>query len=451
MRCLITQSLVLVIAALCLTGSVVQSAYAAQLRVATFRSDITPPLGHLLCRKPLATVEHPLTAKGIVLEDDDKRYVLCALDWCTLGTSTYSMFRSKVAAAVGTDVSRVAVQCVHQHTAISVDGDAQKLLDREENPPQYLDLKFLDDVSDRLAEAVKESLRGLQPFNQIGTGQAKVDRVASIRRVLTEDGKALTRWSSCDDPELRAMPEGPIDPILKTITLARDNRPLVRLHYYATHPQSFYGDGRASIDVPGIARERIENEEQVFQIYFTGCSGDVTMGKYNDGSRSARDELTERLYAGMKASIASTQIIPVSVLEWRTVPLLLTPRTDGDYDDAENCAKLKDPKLDDTQRIWAASRIACSERLKRPIELSSLRFGSIHILHLPGEPMVEFQFFAQKVKPDEFVVVAGYSDGSPGYICTEQAFKEGGYEPSASQVIPQSETVLKKSIGELLK
>ena len=40
----------------------------------------------------------------------------------------------------------------------------------------------------------------------------------------------------------------------------------------------------------------------MLQIYFTGCAGDVTAGKYNDGSRAARNELTERLLAGMKAA-----------------------------------------------------------------------------------------------------------------------------------------------------
>jgi len=450
MRYLIAHTLAWATAMLCHAGSLVQGADAPQLRVATFRSDVTPPLGRLLYLKPLATVEQPLTAKGIVLDDGHRRYVLCAVDWCTLSNSTHLLFRRKVAAAAGADISRVAVQCVHQHTAPSVDGDAQKLLDQEENPPQYVDLKFLDEVTDRLAAAVKKSLCQLQPFDKIGTGQAKVERVASTRRLPIEGGKVRTRWSSCKDAELRAMPEGYIDPILRTITLARGDKPLVRLHYYATHPQSFYGDGRASIDVPGIARERLEREESVPQIYFTGCAGDVAMGKYNDGSPRARDELAERLYAGMGASIASTRLVPVSRLEWRTVLLSLPPRTDGDYNVDENRAKMKNAEVSAEQRIGAAKRVASAERLKRPIELSSLQFGHIHIVHLPGEPMVEFQLFAQGLKPEDFVAVAGYGDGCTGYICTERAFGEEGYEPTGSRVVPRSEGLLKKAIGELL-
>jgi hypothetical protein len=65
--------------------------------------------------------------------------------------------------------------------------------------------------------------------------------------------------------------------------------------------------------------------------------------------------------------------------------------------------------------------------------------------------MIEFQLFTQKQKPNRFVAVAAYGDLAPGYICTEQAFTEGGYEPSASKVAPKSEAILKKAICKLLE
>ena len=79
------------------------------------------------------------------------------------------------------------------------------------------------------------------------------------------------------------------------------------MHYYATHPQSFYGDPRVTYDFPGMAREELEKQEGVFQVYFTGCAGDVLVGKYNDGTPATRDELADRLLAGMEAAIAATR------------------------------------------------------------------------------------------------------------------------------------------------
>ncbi len=426
---------------------------AVKLRVSTFCCDVTPPLGSPIYSsyKPMAKVEHPLLAKGIVLDDGRQRYVLCSVDYCELCNSTHTMFRQKLADAVGTDLSHVAVQTIHQHTAPMADADAYRLLLKANNPHALLAPEFYDEATDRLAAAAKKSLDRLEPFDRIGTGQVKVDRVASSRRVKAEDGKIIIRWSSCTDPKLRAMPEGYIDPFVKTITFARGDKPLVRLHYYATHPQSFYGDPRASYDVPGIARERLEQEEKVFQIYFNGCGGDITFGKYNDRTLRARTELAQRLFEGMKASAAATKFVPAGPIRWRTTPLFLPPRTYKGYTRADSLANMENAKMSTAGRLYGgAMRLAFLDRVKEPIELSSLQMGRVHILNLPAESMVEFQLYAQRIMPNDFVAVAAYGDCSPGYICTAKAFDEGGYEPTDSVVAPESEEVLNKAIRQLL-
>jgi hypothetical protein len=427
------------------------AADAPQFRVTTFESDVTPPVdGHpLIWLTPVKTVESPLMARGIVIDDGTRRYVLCAVDWCGLCNSSYELFRSKLAAGAGTDVSNVAVQCVHPHTAPYTDGDAQKLLNQFEGFPMFVDLKFLDEATDRLAAAVKASLDKFQPFDRIGTGQAKVDRVASSRRIMV-DGKLVGRSSSCTETAVRALPEGRIDPYLKTITLAQGDKPLVRLHYYACHPQTRYGDPRASSDMPGFARKRVEEKDGAFQMYFDGCGGDVAMGKYNDRSWEARDELTNRMVAGMEASIASTKYVPVTSLAWRTAEVLLPERTDPGNTLADSRALMNDPKADKIARVRAAVRTAFTERIKRPIECTSLQIGDVYIVNLCGECLIEFQFFAQQAKPNAFVAVAAYGDLGPGYLCPEAAYAEGGYEPSACNAGNKSEPVVKKAILSLL-
>jgi hypothetical protein len=425
----------------------------SQLRVATFSCDVTPPRGGqpLIWVTPVQTVEDPLLAKGLVLDDGATRCVVCAVDWCGLCNSSHLLFRRKLAAAVGTDISRVAVQCVHQHTAPYVDGDAQKLLDRTPSPPRYVDPIFLEDVTDRLAAAAKQSLGRFQPVDGVGTGTAVVDRVASSRRIITPDGKLHGRMSSAKDPALRALPEGFIDPLLRTVTLARGGKPLARLHYYATHPQSFYGDPRACSDVPGFARERLQQKENVFQVYFTGCSGDVAMGKYNDGSRKARDELTSRLLAAMEKSAAATRLVPADRLAWRTLPVVLPLAADADAQLARFRKELANTEGNVIGRIRAATYVAFAERICQPLEISLLGIGKVRVLHLPGECMVEFQRFAEQLTPKGgFLAVAAYGDVGTGYICTAKAFAEGGYEPSASHLGRDSESVLKGAIRRIL-
>jgi len=374
-------------------------------RIATFRCDVTPSHALAIYGHQVVTIEHALLAKGIIL-DGEGRYIVCALDWRSLSREQNRLLRSKLAEAAGTDPSRVAVQCVHQHTAPSGDEAGRKCL---------------EEVAERMARVVEEAVEQLTAFDRIGTGNAKVDRVASTRRIPAADGKVITRFTSTKGkPELRKLAEGYIDPYLKTITFATGDRPLARLHYYATHPQSFYLDGRVSVDFPGMAREQLEKEEGVPQIYFTGCGGDIGAGKYNDGSRRARGELAHRMFIAMRTAAEATQYGPVGELQWRTTTMSLPAKGNPDG------------------------------KSIGPIELNSLRIGTMHVVHLPGEPMVHFQLYAQQLLPGSFVAVAGYGDGSPGYICTAEAFDEGGYEPRASRVAPRSESIVKKAIRELL-
>jgi hypothetical protein len=95
-------------------------------------------------------------------------------------------------------------------------------------------------------------------------------------------------------------------------------------------------------------------------------------------------------------------------------------------------------------------RIAFAQRIEQPTEVSCLGIGPVRTVHLPGEAMVEFQLFAQRVAPEHFVAVAAYGDCGPGYVCTARAFDEGGYEPTDSLVAPRSESILKGAIRQLL-
>jgi hypothetical protein len=441
-------------AGLCLTSIALATAQGNDAyRVATFRCDVTPPLGQpMFSCDPLKKVEQPLLAKGCVIEADGRRYVLCAIDWCELCSGGYDAMRSKIAAAAGTEVSNVALQTLHQHTAPLVDLSSQKLL-AEIGVAKgiHIDLEVFNEINGRLANAVKESIAKFEPFDRIGTSQAKVDRVASSRRPVDAKGVIQPRMSSTSDPALQALPEGKIDPYLKTITLARGEKPLVRLHYYATHPQSKYGDGRGSSDFVGKAREALEKQEGVFQVYFTGCGGDITVGKYNTGSEEDRAELAKRLLAGMEASAVATKLAPVGPMKWRTYPLPLPARTDAGFNRADSIARMKDPNQLPTIRLYqGAVRVAFHDRIRQPIELTSLQIGDVHIVNLPGEPLIDFQFYAQGLKPAGFVAVAGYGDCSTGYICPEKAFTEGGYEPTDANVKRESEAAVKKAIATLL-
>ena len=55
-----------------------------------------------------------------------------------------------------------------------------------------------------------------------------------------------------------------------------------------------------------MAREAIQEKEGVFQLYFTGCSGDITVGKYNDATPAVMAAL--RMGIVMAAVLTPVQI-----------------------------------------------------------------------------------------------------------------------------------------------
>ena len=121
----------------------------------------------------------------------------------------------------------------------------------------------------RVARVVAESLKKPRKITHLGTGQAKVEKVASNRRYLDKDGKPqFGRISATRDAAVREKPEGIIDPWLKTLSFWDGDQAVLALSCYATHPMSYYGKGGVSSDFIGLARKRRQADEpKVVQIY----------------------------------------------------------------------------------------------------------------------------------------------------------------------------------------
>ena len=290
------------------------------------------------------------------------------------------------------------------------------------------------------AEALTPSRRRWRtttPFTHCGIGQAKVAQVASNRRIVADGKVTAIRFSSTKDPKVRAEPEGIVDPWLKTLSFWNKDKPLAALHYYATHPMSYYGDGRVSSDFCGLAREqRALDEPRVFQVYFTGCAGNVTAGKYNDGAKENRPVLRKRMYSAMKAAWQATERHALDGWKWRVELLRLTARREKSFGEQQSKADLEDATAKAPRRINAAFQLAWLQRLDRPIDVTCLDLGRVLVLHLPGEPFVEYQLKAQALRKERMICVAGYGDGGPGYIPTDAAYLEGGYEPTVALAAP---------------
>ncbi|MEZ6048276.1 MAG: hypothetical protein R3C11_22420 [Planctomycetaceae bacterium] len=438
------------------TASAQEENNVSNLAIASFRFNVSPPEGHSLCGgwiKPVVGYDDDLEAIGVVITGAGKPIVLCAVDWTGLLNSAHIEWRKALAEAAGTTPERVAVQCVHQHNAPFACLDAEEIILEQGDLPHIIEKGYYYDCLNRGQAAITEALKKQVPLTHIATGQGKVEKVASNRRFVGEDGK-IEKWrgsTSGNSEELRELPEGLIDPWLKTVAFYSGEKKVASLHYYATHPMSYYGDGRVTSDFAGLARKRRQTDEpDCMHIYFTGCSGNIAAGKYNDGSVQARVDLTNRLYEGLVASEAELSPQPIHSISWNTQDLLPQPR--ASFDEAkimEGISNKENPVVHRNRPSYMVTWLRRCEK-QIPIILSSLGINDVALLHLPAESFLEYQLRAQQLAPGKFIATAAYGDGGPWYIPTEDAYPQGGYEVSVAFCEPSIDQKLMAGIGKLL-
>src|SRR3954468_11960782 len=418
------------------------NAHALDLRVATFKVDVTPPPGSPLCDglvPPATGVNDPLSARGIVFAADKQSpLVFVAFDWVGIGDEGHDAFRKAIAEACKTPVDRVCIHTLHQHDAPGCDFLAEKIAAEAGIPNQLFPVEFAHEAVGRVAAAAAAAQSHAEAVTQIGYGKGVVEKVASNRRILGPDGKVkFARMSASKDPAGRELPEGLIDPNVRMVSFWNKDRPIAVLTYYATHPQSYYYTGKCSADFVGLGRDEAEAAEKPgLHIHFNGAGGNIAAGKYNAGSHAMRPVLAHRLAEGMQRAWDNTKKVPIGGLsfDWATRDVAL-PLGEW-YDEKEETKTLHDESQKLVPRLRAARNIAWAERVAEghKITIGRLRLGPIDILQMPGELFVEYQLAAQKMRPDSFVCMAAYGDYGPGYIGTAEAYAQGGYETGPARV-----------------
>lgn len=445
---------------LAFAGATISLPAAPTWQVATFEADITIPVGHACMGGGIPdakVIADPLLARGFVLRSEDsglfKPVVVVALDWCQCNNDSYDRWREALALAASTTRERVMLATVHQHDAPICDLTAQKLLDAHGMKGANCDPAFHEKAVQSAATALRKALPHSRRVTHLGRGQTKVEKVASNRRVVSPQGQISWRRGSSSG-NLYNAPEGEIDPWLKMLSLWDGNVPVLVWSSYAVHPMSHYGRGEVSADFPGIARARFQKEHpEIFPLYFTGCSGDTTAGKFNDGNPANRATLAARLYRGMSGAWANTKRVPLGAVSFRHATLHLPARDGGDFTEVQMKTILADPVESKWRRICAAMGLSWRARVAagQAIDVPCLDFagGDAQFMIMPAETFVGYQLIAQRLRPDSFVMVSGFGDGAPGYIPTDQCWIDG-YADDYCWVAPKCQETMTDAMARAL-
>lgn len=423
------------------------------LEIARFDADATPATGTLLAYDPMVgTGELTLRCRGIILRGSGEPIVLCAIDWIGVANDSYDAFRDMLASAAGTQRQRVSIHALHQHDAPQADASTERILSSRGLATGPFDGGIVLPAMLRASNAVASAQ--FTQVSHIGWGQAEVHQVASNRRIAGSDGKVrAVRYTSCKDPELRAAPEGLIDPAVVLVSFWQDDVALAAMSYYATHPQSYYRTGLANPDFPGIARFlRDQALPGVLHVHFNGAGGNIGAGKYNDGAPTNRAVLAARLADGMARAWKGTTRTPIQAgdVGWRSETWILPPAPHLKATELDQAIRRPTPQVH-----VVAAQLAYLQRVLsgKGCDIGCLRLGNVRILHMPGELFVEYQLAARAMRPDLQIAMAAYGDYGTAYIGTEKAYELGGYEtePRSSNVSPKVQGVLMQAMQRLLE
>jgi len=414
------------------------------LKIVTFKVDVTPPIGAPLAYVPNDKVETPIYISGLVLDDGKTRAVWVSCDYLYICGESYDTWTETIAKSAEAPPENVFHNSVHQHDSIFFAPDYNPQAG-EDGPvfvePEYCE-KSLKDVSEAIAKAVSG------PWQSVGkllTAETRLGGLAANRRLVDENGQfAYTRYSGKNPPALQEWPVGKIDPILRTICFENTaGQKIVALHFYATHPMAAYQRRMVSTDVPGRAlRHVVENDDSVaLNIYFSGCGGDITFGKYNlTGDLDSIERLGKRLGEGMLQNLRQVQQQPLGPLVVKRVafevPFQSSLKPHTAYEGAHASERRYQLKTLDRWRQSTVARLSLGPRVH------FLSFGT-------GEVFVDYQLYAQSLIPEHFLATAGYGNGVYWYIPTRAAFAEnGGYETSegACIVTPEIEDSLREAL-----
>ena len=415
----------------------------APFRAVTFKLDVTPPIGAAMAYSTHEKRENSIFIRGAVFDDGTSRVVWVSCDYLYICGESYLSWREKIAEAAGTEPLNVFLHAVHQHESM--------LIAPELNPGPDDDWKTVTDVEycektlADLTALIREKCGGTwTEISQIYTAEQRVWGLGACRRVLDADGKLIDiRWSRCKNPLMHSLPVGLIDPILRTVCFEdASGKKFLAMHFYACHPQTESLRPCVSPDVPGwalrMAEERFPETES---IYFNGCGGNVTLGKYNikTGAEGIQ-ELGTRLGDDLIENMSLLQKRPVGTISIVRAEFEV-PGNAAALDEFPGARHERD-YIKRTLDLWKTSHV------------TRLSFGpDVHFLSFElAEVCVEYQLYAQALVPTLFLASAAYANGLTEYIPIAAAYGDKSYEssPHACWVAPEIEKNLKAAIDEVL-
>lgn len=419
------------------------NSFCAELRAGIAKTDITPTEnlfmgGYSLRVGPSDGVYGKIYIRAIVFDDGAKKVAFIESD--IIGYSDLNNMKKNLSESTGIPFENIMLGSVHNHSAPTLGG-------------KNSNSKWNNEFIDKLTSTVKKAIENLEPV-KIGGGIGH-SNIALNRRKKVEGGFSHITFdenyfsqsygnSKTDNPvniqeiegvvRLGANPEGPIDDEVGILRIDDINgKPKAVFVNYACHGTSLGGrNNTISPEWMGHMLEYVEeNTPGALGIYAQGASGDINP-RFVGGLEGYKDNLQKTKELGYEIGIEVVNVFNDIVTNKPINPEI----------------KLIHKEIRCPRNYRELSQDFTITTVTVPT--TAVRIDDFTWVTFPGELFHEIGKRIKSSTHTKYAFVIGYCNGGVGYLPTQKAFSEGGYEPAGSHFDPISEQILVKEIKNML-
>ncbi len=394
------------------------------MRAGVAKVNITPPVGVELSgyvgrQQPSVGIHDELCGSALVLDDGHQRAAIVACDLVGLTKDSVERVRGLISQNTEIPGANVMVCCTHTHS-----GPATLRL----RNCGKIDETWMSVLYRQLAGAVIWAEKNLKEVRaSVGQGTVTVGinrRAASIK-----------------------TKEAVVDSTLGVLKIEDfDENPVAALLNYPCHGVVLSHENRlVSADFPGAAVRFVERNlpGNPIILYTNGACGDIN--PYLQGNSFKQVERIGTIVGAEAVKImASTEITPnldLAVAS-RNIELPLQKMTKAQveaqfqhyshqyYSEGPDWLYIN-RRIYEAMEQWAKETIALLEAGILPntvsTEVQVIRIGELYLVAVPGEAFCQIGLAIKERSPGRSFII-GYANDVVGYIPTEEAFEQGGYE-----------------------
>ena len=424
------------------------------------RVDVTPPLGTELAgyfEKRLARdVRDPVELNALAFGNGEDIALLIACDFTGMNYKCGKELRERISRRTGVDAAHIILSTLHQHTSFRV-GDFMNTV------PAMGDTAFLDVLYRKFEDVAQMAVADM---GECLLGSAKKDALTPLsftRRYLMADGTVRTNpdTKKYGTPVRRCDVS---DNAVRLLRFKREGKRDIALVSFSTHADVI-GGTRISADWLGFVRRFVEADTpDTHCVCIVGCQGD---SNHIDFLKPSAERFPEGI--GYPHSRYMGRVIADTVREmWEhTAPhtkekifggikLVYNKTNMQGIEHFDECRALYDsyergeipvcPNHPYTRRI---AHLPTSP-IYQTVPVTVLGLGDIAFVGFGGEPFTDYTRKTEALATDKTVFCVCMANGNEGYLVTDEAFAEGGYEVNNTLFTPELEEQCITAAGEML-